>query len=67
MYLCQNIIRADSENFFQWRGKGLQTLILRTQKLYAANYFLTTRPNLPPPTLLYLQLHKYFTIKKISR
>ena len=49
MYLCQNIIRADSENFFQWRGKGLQTLILRTQKLYAANYFLTTRPNLPPP------------------
>lgn len=49
MYLYQNIIRADSENFFQWRGKGLQTLILRTQKLYAANYFLTTPLNPPPP------------------
>ena len=49
MYLCQNIIRADSENLFQWRGKGLQTLISRTQKLFAANYFLTTPPNLPPP------------------
>ena len=49
MYLCQNIIRADSENFFQWRGKGLQTLISRTHKLFAANYFLTTPPNLPPP------------------
>ena len=52
MYLCQNIIRADSENFFQWRGKGLQTLISRTQKLFAANYFLTTPPKLPPPALL---------------
>ena len=49
MYLCQNIIRADSENFFQWRGKGLQTLISRTQKLLAANYFLTIPPKLPPP------------------
>ena len=48
MYLCQNIIRADSENFFQWRWKGLQTLISRTQKLFAANYFLTTPPKLPP-------------------
>ena len=73
MYLYQNIIRADSENFFQWRGKGLQTLISRTQKLFAANYFLTIPPKLPPPTLpppptlLYLQLHKYFTINKISR
>ena len=45
----QNIIRADSENFFNGGGKGLQTLISRTQKLFAANYFLTTRPNLPPP------------------
>ena len=32
----------------------MQTLILRTQKLYAANYFLTTRPNLPPPPHLAL-------------
>ena len=50
----QNIIRADSENFFNGGGKGLQTLISRTQKLFAANYFLTTRPNLPPlhPALL---------------
>ena len=49
MYLCQNIIRADSENFFQWRWKGLQTLISRTQKLFAANYCLTIPPKLPPP------------------
>ena len=67
MYLYQNIIRADSENFFNGGGKGLQTLISRTQKLFAANYFLTTPPNPPPPTLLYLQLHKYFIMNKISR
>lgn len=52
MYLCQNIIRADSENFFNGGGKGLQTLISRTQKLFAANYFLTIPPKLPPPALL---------------
>ena len=57
MYLYQNIMRADSENFFNGGGKGLQTLISRTQKLFAANYFLTIPPNPPPPpTLLYLQL-----------
>ena len=64
MYLCQNIIRADSENFFQWRGKGLQTLILRTQKLYAANYFLTTRPNLPPPHPALLAVTQIFHYQK---
>ena len=31
----------------------MQTLISRTQKLFAANYFLTTPPNRPPhPALL---------------
>lgn len=64
MYLCQNIIRADSENFFQWRGKGLQTLILRTQKLYAANYFLTTHPNLPPPHPALLAVTQIFHYQK---
>ena len=27
----------------------MQTLISRTQKLFAANYFLTIPPNCPPP------------------
>lgn len=50
MYLCQNIITADSESFFQWKGKGLQTLISLEHKSFLQQ--ITSWPSLlnsPPP------------------